>query len=325
MSDEAFSSHNVFFAWAAQVSVAQLGARVVAYTDTKRSVTALRLLAQRGGATGLGALPAEVIELIAQELRESVFQREIRTWIKRTRCLTDTCMPLSHFSRREALQNGLQDDSGQALERRLAGIADDRHGDIKVHMAYILMSGTSLEGDSKFGQQVRVFAQDFGIRPYFLIKKSWEHTSGSYVDSANSAEAYLMLTVIRTPIEASIGDEVACFSIKQAIDVSLLADLSEEQRQRFSQAATVLKLHGYDKDADESERFEMQSDGEESDYGNDSSEDGEDEGLNSEAAVSNSMISSESSKRSTHKPESKLRKERLEPRLMLFGGTEVRV
>ncbi|KAL8844427.1 MAG: hypothetical protein Q9205_004612 [Flavoplaca limonia] len=92
-----------------------------------------------------------------------------------------------------------------------------------------------------------VFAEALGIRPYFGMDKSWYTGLEGCCDFNLTAEAYLMLPVIRAPIANTSGPDVASFSIKHAVDLSLLVNLSEHQRQKFLKAAAVLELHRYNK------------------------------------------------------------------------------
>ncbi|KAL9024650.1 MAG: hypothetical protein Q9180_007844 [Flavoplaca navasiana] len=180
MSPKSFSSKTVFLAWAAQVSLVQLGARLVAYTDTKATITAFRIAVRHAASKPLGTLPEEVLDLIVEELREMVFEPE--------------------------------------LEESLLRI-----------LVSVLTSGWI---------------------------KSWYTGLEGCCDFKLTAEAYLMLPVIRAPIATTPGPDVASLSIKHAIDLSLLVDLSDHQRQKFLKAAAILKLHRYNKYDDKSEYVE---------------------------------------------------------------------
>ncbi|KAL8674294.1 MAG: hypothetical protein Q9168_001287 [Polycauliona sp. 1 TL-2023] len=328
MPPEPFCSHNVFIAWAARVLVAQLGARLTAYADTKASVVTLRLLAQKGGSTGLGALPGEVIELIAEQLRNFVFEPEIETWILRMKCLSNTCLTWSHLSSEDHWRPS---DDDEEIQDTRVDIAYDRHVDTKSFWCDMLMSP---RGNTKFEQRIQDFTRDFGIRPYFLVNKTW---SDCYRSWSATAEAYLILPVLRAPIGSMPADDAATFLIKHSIDMSLLNDLSEDQRQKFLYAATVLKLHRYDKDENESELIEVtdeeeydfdydfddDSSGEEKDKEKEAELDG-DVDVNKDAAETGSLGSSKSPPQSNERAKLTFRKERIEPRLMLLGSTELK-
>ena len=82
---------NVFIAWAAQVSLPQLAARLIAYTDARASVNIFRLIALKSHIKALRGLPNEVFAMIASGLWQVVFKREIVTWIRRSECLNGSC------------------------------------------------------------------------------------------------------------------------------------------------------------------------------------------------------------------------------------------
>lgn len=95
-----------------------------------------------------------------------------------------------------------------------------------------------------------------GIHPYFGMDKSWYTGLEGCCDFNLTAEAYLMLPVIRAPSATTSGSDIASLSIKHAVDLSLLVNLSEHQRQKFLKAAAALKLHRYNKYDDELEQIE---------------------------------------------------------------------
>lgn len=143
---------DVIFAWAAQVSLAQLGTRLTAYTDTKASITTFRLVAQKSQSKALRNLPEEVHELIASEVREPVFEREIKIWVKRSGCLNHFCsMPYKEC------------EDEETYDRHLKDIED---------WSNIL---TSLDGESKFAKRVRVRISAF-LHPKPLIIKQYVFT-----------------------------------------------------------------------------------------------------------------------------------------------------
>ena len=155
MSPKSFSSKNVFLAWAAQVSFVQLGARLVAYTDTKATITAFWIAVRHAASKPLGTLPEEMLDLIVQELREMVPEPEQEEWARRMKCLTDTCTPLSHIPLEELIESEFWDGStaNEDLEDEFADDAYNRHQTTREHWSQVLMS---LDGNSKFARRVRV-------------------------------------------------------------------------------------------------------------------------------------------------------------------------
>ncbi|KAL8766690.1 MAG: hypothetical protein Q9209_006620 [Squamulea sp. 1 TL-2023] len=248
MAPSSFSSKNVLLAWATQVSLPQLGARLVAYTETRASITTFRLMARKAQFTSLCNLPEELLAQITSEVRETAFQHEEKMWIQIHACLTNTCTILSHIPQEdidEYLNFCHTDQWVDDMEANLTGGAHAYHQNIRNKWCKTL---TSLNGKSIFAKRVRIFAQDFGIRPYFLINRSWDRACHDY---SITAEAYLILPTIRAAIDTSPGNEVATFAIKRTVDLSLLTGLSEVQLRKFQDAARALHLHRSDKNKKE--------------------------------------------------------------------------
>ncbi|KAI4218718.1 MAG: hypothetical protein L6R36_008792, partial [Xanthoria steineri] len=217
----------VHVAWAAQVSLAQLGARLTAYTDTKASITTFRLVARKSQSQALGNLPEEIHEMIASEVRELVFQREIEPWGVRSGCLNDV-----YFQEAER---------GETYDRRLKEMED--WGNIL----------TSLDGDLDFAKRMRMIARDFGIRPFFLVNGWADKERRLYC--AVDTKAYLILPVDQGYWSPVFRNKVISQVSKRQIDLSLYEAMSKDQVGRFATAAPILKLHANDKHEEESGRL----------------------------------------------------------------------
>ena len=157
------------------------------------------------------------------------------------------------------------------------------------------------------------------------MDKSWYDGLEGCCDFNLAAEAYLILPVIRAPIATTSGPDIASLSIKHAVDSSLPADLSEHQRQKFSKAVAVLKLHRYNKYDVESKYVENEKWGVANVFEEQSS--GDEDGSNAIETISiasTTISSSSSSPRSQRALGTKIKKEEIEPRLMMFGSAELK-
>ncbi len=69
------------------------------YVETKASIHVFRLCAQHAqpGAP-LGRFPPELIEMIATEVQNAAFDRQLQTWQDSTRCCANKCRPSEHLS-----------------------------------------------------------------------------------------------------------------------------------------------------------------------------------------------------------------------------------
>ena len=91
----------ITLAWAMPVNHVQLAPRLLSYTASKAAVTVLRLGAQKVASKPLGRLPPEIVEMIADNIRDNEYDRRIGTWTKAQKCIANTCSPSHHYSRAE--------------------------------------------------------------------------------------------------------------------------------------------------------------------------------------------------------------------------------
>ena len=101
MSASALPAGNLTVAWAAQVSLPQLGARLTAYFQTRATITVFRLAARDAPSSAIRRLPEEILSIIAGFICEIVYQSKIEFWINIERCLANHCDPLFHFTHYE--------------------------------------------------------------------------------------------------------------------------------------------------------------------------------------------------------------------------------
>ncbi len=66
------------------------------------------------------------------------------------------------------------------------------------------------------------------------------------------AKGYLIIPLTRSPIHASCGEDTNSFTVESLLDLQMLTDLTDDQRQKFKAAATLLNLHAYDAKEDDS-------------------------------------------------------------------------
>ena len=74
MSTQSVSPRDIIMAWATPVSVAQLGARLFAYVETKAAITTFRLVLRHISLTACRKLPEEVVSLITSKVRDIAFE-----------------------------------------------------------------------------------------------------------------------------------------------------------------------------------------------------------------------------------------------------------
>ena len=86
-------SPQLTIAWATKVDASQLGARLEAYSETKSAIEAF---------VGLKLpLPAEVIDIITNAVKDQAYTKIIGSWLQAENCCNACCTFGSHFSAQE--------------------------------------------------------------------------------------------------------------------------------------------------------------------------------------------------------------------------------
>ena len=145
-------------AWAMPVSVAQLGARLFAYVETKAAISTFRLVLRESSLTACRKLPEEVVSLITGKVRDIAFERRMKEWVKIGRCLANTCTTLSHVPRADLdsfarmVSSSLAENDEWLAEQFADEAAEAHEKDVMRHCRVL----TSLNGRSIFAKCVRV-------------------------------------------------------------------------------------------------------------------------------------------------------------------------
>lgn len=88
--------------WAIPVDLATLAPRLEAYVDTRDTINALKSCAMDTRARNfLALLPQELVDMIALQIRESVFESRKKYWRQSLRCCAGQCKPSEHLDPRE--------------------------------------------------------------------------------------------------------------------------------------------------------------------------------------------------------------------------------
>ena len=96
----------VSLAWAIQTDHAQLGARLEAWIETKAAITTLKACFRHyrlppKAASPKRGIPPEIVTLIANEMKATVYERRVQRWTKVQRCMELECDTLDHFTSRD--------------------------------------------------------------------------------------------------------------------------------------------------------------------------------------------------------------------------------
>ncbi|KAL8942231.1 MAG: hypothetical protein Q9211_001475 [Gyalolechia sp. 1 TL-2023] len=243
MANNPVTSQDINIVYAAQVSLPQLCARVLAFVETKASITTLRFSVRHAPfSAALHSLPEEMISMVAGYLRDLAFEDQIERWLRLSRCLAGECKTSSHLRPDERAAPGY-DSPNSNYDEALVEDAWQRHAEA-VNCCYKDL--TDLDGNSGFAKRIQCFAKYSTLRPYFVMSKSYNTLYSSPAEFAIDAKAYLVLPVTKIPILFTPSYEAVNFIVNTTIDLSLTRELSENQRQEFHAAAAMLKVHPYD-------------------------------------------------------------------------------
>ncbi len=161
MSTNSASPSDIIVAWATPVSLAQLGARLFAYVETKAAITTFRLVARDTAVTACHCLPEEIKSLIASKVRDIVFKHRMKEWVKISKCLADSCKTLSHVPEAELNSLALMVSSNYAeddewLAEQFADSAAEAHQKDVKRYCKALMNLKGHQGKSRLAKCVRV-------------------------------------------------------------------------------------------------------------------------------------------------------------------------
>lgn len=104
--------------WAVEADLAQLGACLKAYAETKAAVTAFKACVSHTTIQSMSRAPPEIVALIADALQDRIYSVKFPRWLCAQKCLSNTCRPRDHFTRSElsALLEGVDWDYSPKTE-----------------------------------------------------------------------------------------------------------------------------------------------------------------------------------------------------------------
>ncbi|KAL8830504.1 MAG: hypothetical protein Q9170_005707 [Blastenia crenularia] len=241
---------DIILAWAAEVSVAQLAARLMAYAETRAAITAFRLSARNTALKPMNNIPEEVLWMIASDVRELAFTPWMEEFVEKGNCLVNKCSTLSHLSQAAIAGSGADYCACLAHPRLTWAFrleAQNIHKDnVQSHCSML----TSLDETRIFAKAKQIFIADFKLNPYFLLQKFYDKDGHDFVE----AKAFLTLPISEMPTGSSPGNGTRKFAFCGLVDPLALTGLTEEQQKRFEIAANVLKLDAFGYQEDESSR-----------------------------------------------------------------------
>ncbi len=89
----------------------------------------------------------------------------------------------------------------------------------------------------------QIFAEDFGIRPYFTVLKSHSDYDGYPEFVSAETFAYLAIPIVQAPITSKPGSSNASYTVQHAIEPTMVFQgVSEDTEQRFKTAVKALRL-----------------------------------------------------------------------------------
>ena len=112
--------NGITLTWAIPVDAAELGARMESYVEIKAPVHVFRLCVQRAPSEApLRRLSPELVELIATEVYDAAFNKQLKAWQQGISCCEETCRRSEHLSEESCELS--RDHFQMDLESHLAG------------------------------------------------------------------------------------------------------------------------------------------------------------------------------------------------------------
>ncbi|KAL8703709.1 MAG: hypothetical protein Q9201_003110 [Fulgogasparrea decipioides] len=263
---------NISLAWAINVGHAQLGARLEAYVETKAAITAFKACVRHTTIHSMSQLAPELVEIIADALKDTVYLRKVPQWLSERKCLLNECRSRDHFTKAERYDCLLDvlmevdydlcsdDEDDYLLEQGM-----EIHDEIVLsHLDKITIPASGKRTIGRFARCKEVglarcsflinaagligyvchqiLVQDFNIRPYFTVLKSYHDDDYPTFESARIS-AYLTVSIVDSSLASEPGSAMASYTVENELDrATVLQGVSNDLGQRFKAATKALRL-----------------------------------------------------------------------------------
>ncbi|KAL8737242.1 MAG: hypothetical protein Q9181_001861 [Wetmoreana brouardii] len=244
---------NISLAWAINVGHAQLGARLEAYVETKAAITTFKACVRHTTIYSMSQLAPELVEMIADALKDTAYLQRAHQWLSERKCLLHECRPRDHFTKAErydilagvflGVEYELEDLASDEEDDYLWDTGMETHDDIVFsHLDKITLPASGKGFIPRFARCKEILVQDFNIRPYFTILKSYSDEEYPNIQSAK-VSAYLTVSIVEVPLSSKPGPERASYTVENELDrASVIQGVSNELGQRFKTATKALRL-----------------------------------------------------------------------------------
>ena len=112
--------NGITLTWATRVDPAELGARMESYVEIKAPIHVFRLCVQRAPSeASLRRLSPELVEMIATEVYDAAFNKQLKAWQQYVSCCEETCRRSEHLSEEDCELS--MDEFQMDLESHLVG------------------------------------------------------------------------------------------------------------------------------------------------------------------------------------------------------------
>ncbi|KAL8865647.1 MAG: hypothetical protein Q9174_006777, partial [Haloplaca sp. 1 TL-2023] len=238
---------------AIKVDATQLGAHLEAYARSKGPTTCFRACVRHAAYnTPLSKVPNEISSLIQGALHEELYYNDrIVKWHEAMNCIKNTyghrnVCRRNHQGKKEHTEYDVTDNS--PAEDKTAPDSNEvfTPEPLKQHYDFIASFVTNLTAciDKRpfqlFTKYRRLFCEDFNIRIEFHGLKHYDEANElAWVD----VDAYLVQSLIDTPVSWEPGPGEAYFTVKSGIIEPMVVDeLDADYEPRFRKAMQALKL-----------------------------------------------------------------------------------
>ncbi|KAL9595980.1 MAG: hypothetical protein Q9219_006103 [cf. Caloplaca sp. 3 TL-2023] len=240
----------VNLAWAVEANYIQLAARLQAYAETKAAITTFQACVRASTGSCMSSLPYELIRMVSDELKDTIYRKKIKKWLRAQKCIENSCKTQDHFSNAEwcSIKYGCREFHENYHYEVLDEIATEKAEEIHWVRSrkYLKMleqppTGASSKG---FGRCKEIMLRDFGVMPNFNVTKSYEcHEPYDAIFDGAEVRAWLSIPVIPIELRSEKGVNEASFVMETKLDFSQMSSASSKVNTRkIKSAITALRL-----------------------------------------------------------------------------------
>ncbi|KAL6720374.1 hypothetical protein ACLMJK_002295 [Lecanora helva] len=249
--------NNITVAWATPVDAYDLRGQLESYVQSKGAISTFEFCIKHARSnTSIAKVPREVVEMVAQHLRQLHFVQLSKTWDDLRSCCALTCRPSLHFDEDELAElkedmidhydscdNCDHDSTPEEFEDYLEEVADsfqEHEYRIETYLRDIGEGEHLCKSVTPFGRLRKIFTRDFGLSIHFTVFHDYLVTEeGSH---RIHVLAYLKVPSPLSVVKLSPGPLKMAGLSSMVLNPAIINTPSSEQLSPFKRALKILQL-----------------------------------------------------------------------------------